>query len=354
MTRQERIAALKAAAKERVLILDGSWGVMIQKRGLDEADYRGDRFKDRPGQLKGNNDLLCITRPDIIADLHDQYFAAGADISETNTFSATSIGQGEYGLESAVRDINLEGARIGRRVADEWTAKEPHKPRFLAGSIGPLPVMLSMSSDVNDPGARKVTFEQVYTAYVEQVKALYEGGVDMFLIETITDTLNAKAAIKAILDLQEQEGHEALPIWISGTITDRSGRTLSGQTVEAFWNSVKHAKPFAIGLNCALGAELMRPHIAELSRVADTLVSAYPNAGLPNAFGEYDETPEETSHELHEWAEAGIVNIVGGCCGTTPDHIRHVADEVRGMKPRAVPERPKAMRLAGLEPFEIA
>ena len=354
MTRTERIAALKAAAKERVLVLDGSWGVMIQKRGLDEADYRGDRFKDRPGQLKGNNDLLCITRPDIIADLHDQYFAAGADISETNTFSATSIGQGEYGLESAVRDINLEGARIGRRVADEWTAKEPHKPRFLAGSIGPLPVMLSMSSDVNDPGARKVTFEQVYTAYVEQVKALYEGGVDMFLIETITDTLNAKAAIKAILDLQEQEGHEALPIWISGTITDRSGRTLSGQTVEAFWNSVKHAKPFAIGLNCALGADLMRPHIAELSRVADTLVSAYPNAGLPNAFGEYDETPEETSHELHEWAEAGIVNIVGGCCGTTPDHIRHVADEVRGMKPRAVPERPKAMRLAGLEPFEIA
>ena len=354
MTRTERIAALKAAAKERVLVLDGSWGVMIQKRGLAEADYRGDRFKDRPGQLKGNNDLLCITRPDIIADLHDQYFAAGADISETNTFSATSIGQGEYGLESAVRDINLEGARIGRRVADEWTAKEPHKPRFLAGSIGPLPVMLSMSSDVNDPGARKVTFEQVYTAYVEQVKALYEGGVDMFLIETITDTLNAKAAIKAILDLQEQEGHEPLPIWISGTITDRSGRTLSGQTVEAFWNSVKHAKPFAIGLNCALGADLMRPHIAELSRVADTLVSAYPNAGLPNAFGEYDETPEETSHELHEWAQAGIVNIVGGCCGTTPDHIRHVADEVRGMKPRAAPERPKAMRLAGLEPFEIA
>ena len=354
MTRQERIAALKAAAKARVLVLDGSWGVMIQKRGLAEADYRGDRFKDAAGQLKGNNDLLCITRPDIIADLHDQYFAAGADISETNTFSATSIGQAEYGLESAVRDINLEGARIGRRVADEWTAKEPHKPRFLAGSIGPLPVMLSMSSDVNDPGARKVTFEQVYAAYVEQVRALYEGGVDLFLIETITDTLNAKAAIKAILDLQEQEGHEALPIWISGTITDRSGRTLSGQTVEAFWNSVKHAKPFAIGLNCALGADLMRPHIAELARVADTLVSAYPNAGLPNAFGEYDETPHQTGHQLHEWAEAGIVNIVGGCCGTTPDHIRHVADEVRGMAPRQIPERPKAMRLAGLEPFEIA
>jgi 5-methyltetrahydrofolate--homocysteine methyltransferase len=353
MTRQERIAALKAAAKERVLILDGSWGVMIQKRGLAEADYRGDRFKDAPGQLKGNNDLLCITRPDIIADLHDQYFAAGADISETNTFSATTIGQAEYGMEAAVRDINLEGARIAREVADRWTAKEPGKPRFVAGSIGPLPVMLSMSSDVNDPGARKVTFDQVYEAYVEQVRALHEGGVDLFLVETITDTLNCKAAIKAILDLAD-EGYEELPIWISGTITDRSGRTLSGQTVEAFWNSVRHAKPFAVGLNCALGADLMRPHIADLARVADTLVSAYPNAGLPNAMGEYDEQPHQTSHELHEWAEHGLVNILGGCCGTTPDHIRHVADAVRGLKPRQVPERPKAMRLSGLEPFEIA
>jgi len=353
MTRTERIAALKAAALSRVLILDGSWGVMIQKRGLDEADYRGERFKDHRGQLKGDNDLLCLTRPDIIADLHDQYFAAGADISETNTFSATSIGQAEYGLESAVRDINLEGARLGREVADRWTAKEPHKPRFLAGSIGPLPVMLSMSSDVNDPGARKVNFEQVYAAYAEQARALHEGGVDLFLIETITDTLNCKAAIKAILDLEDQ-GLEPLPIWISGTITDRSGRTLSGQTVEAFWNSVKHAKPFAVGLNCALGAELMRPHIAELARVADTLVSAYPNAGLPNAMGEYDETPDQTGHQLHEWAQAGLVNILGGCCGTTPDHIRHVADEVKGMAPRKIPERPRALRLAGLEPFELA
>jgi 5-methyltetrahydrofolate--homocysteine methyltransferase len=353
MNRQERIAALKAAAKERVLILDGAWGVMIQKQGLAEADYRGDRFQDAPGQLKGDNDLLCLTRPDIIADLHDQYFAAGADISETNTFSATTIGQAEYGLEAAVRDINFEGAKIARAAADRWTAKEPGKPRFVAGSIGPLPVMLSMSSDVNDPGARKVTFDQVYTAYLEQVRALHEGGVDLFLVETITDTLNCKAAIKAILDLAD-EGYEPLPIWISGTITDRSGRTLSGQTVEAFWNSVRHAKPFAVGLNCALGAELMRPHIAELARVADTLVSAYPNAGLPNAMGEYDEAPHQTGHMLHEWAEQGIVNILGGCCGTTPDHIRHVADAVRGLKPRAVPERAKAMRLAGLEPFEIA
>jgi 5-methyltetrahydrofolate--homocysteine methyltransferase len=353
MTRQDRIKALKAAAKERVLILDGSWGVMFQKRGLTEADYRGDRFLDHPGQMKGNNDILCLTRPDIVADLHDQYYAAGADISETNTFSSTSIGQGEYAQEAAVRDINLAAARIAREVADRWTANEPDKPRFVAGSIGPLPVMLSMSSDVNDPGARKVTFDQVYAAYREQVLALHDGGVDLYLVETITDTLNCKAALKAILDL-EDEGYEPLPIWISGTITDRSGRTLSGQTVEAFWNSVRHAKPFAIGLNCALGADLMRPHIAELSRIADTLVSAYPNAGLPNAMGEYDESPDQTGHQLHDWAKDGIVNILGGCCGTTPDHIRHVADEVRGMKPRQIPERPTAMRLAGLEPFELA
>jgi 5-methyltetrahydrofolate--homocysteine methyltransferase len=353
MTRSERILALKAAARERVLVLDGSWGVMIQKRGLDEADYRGERFKDHVGQLKGNNDLLCLTRPDIIADLHDQYYAAGADISETNTFSSTAIAQADYGLESAVRDLNLAGARIARQVADRWTAKEPHKPRFVAGSIGPLNRMLSMSSDVNDPGARTVTFDQVYDAYREQVLALHEGGVDLFLIETVTDTLNCKAAIKAILDLQD-EGLEPLPIWISGTITDRSGRTLSGQTAEAFWNSVKHAKPFAVGFNCALGADLMRPHIAELSRVADCLVAAYPNAGLPNAFGEYDEEPHQTGHHLHEWAESGLVNIVGGCCGTTPDHIRHVAEAVAGLTPRAIPQRPKALRLAGLEPFELA
>ena len=353
MTRQERIARLNQIAKERILVLDGSWGVMIQRRGLAEADYRGERFKDHVGQLKGNNDMLCLTRPDIIADLHDQYYAAGADISETNTFSSTAIAQADYEMQGAVRDINLAGARVARQVADLWTMKEPHKPRFVAGSIGPLNRMLSMSSDVNDPGARTVTFDQVYAAYREQAMALHEGGVDLFLIETITDTLNCKAAIKAILDVQD-EGYEPLPIWISGTITDRSGRTLSGQTVEAFWNSIRHAKPFAVGLNCALGAELMRPHIAELSRIADTLVSAYPNAGLPNAMGEYDETPDQTGHALHDWAEQGIVNILGGCCGTTPDHIRHVAEAVRGMTPRPIPERPTAMRLAGLEPFELA
>ena len=354
MNRAERIEALKQAAKERILILDGSWGVMIQRRGLDEADFRAERFKAYPGQIKGNNDILCITRPDIIADLHDQYYAAGADISETNTFSATTIAQDDYHLKlQDVIDINREGARIARERADAWTAKEPHKPRFVAGSIGPLNKMLSMSSDVNDPGARSVTFDQVYQAYREQIEALNEGGVDLYLIETITDTLNCKAAIKAILDL-EDEGMDRLPIWISGTITDRSGRTLSGQTAEAFWNSVRHAKPFAVGFNCALGADLMRPHIAELARVADCLVAAYPNAGLPNAMGQYDEQPHETAHELHEWAKDGIVNILGGCCGTTPDHIKHVADEVRGVTPRQIPERPRALRLAGLEPFELS
>jgi 5-methyltetrahydrofolate--homocysteine methyltransferase len=252
-----------------------------------------------------------------------------------------------------VRDINFEGARLARAAADKFTAAEPDKPRFVAGSIGPLNKMLSMSSDVNDPGARLVTFDQVYEAYREQVQALHEGGVDLFLIETITDTLNCKACIKAIMDL-EDEGYERLPIWISGTITDRSGRTLSGQTAEAFWNSVKHASPFAIGFNCALGADLMRPHIAEMSRVADTLVAAYPNAGLPNAMGQYDEEPHQTACHLEEWADSGLVNILGGCCGTTPDHIRHVAEAVKGKKPRPIPERPKAMRLAGLEPFELA
>lgn len=358
MTRIERIAALHAAARERILVLDGSWGVMIQRRGLSEADFRADRFTsvngyDEKHQMKGNNDILCITRPDIISDLHDEYYGAGADISETNTFSATTIAQEDYALDAqAVWDINLEGAKLARASADRWTEKEPHKPRFAAGSIGPLNKMLSMSSDVNDPGARLVTFDQVYEAYRQQVRALNEGGVDLYLIETITDTLNCKAAIKAIKDL-EDEGLEPLPIWISGTITDRSGRTLSGQTAEAFWNSVRHAKPFAVGFNCALGADLMRPFIAELSRVADTLVAAYPNAGLPNAMGQYDEQPHETAHFIEEWAKAGLVNIVGGCCGTTPDHIKHVAEEVAGVTPRAIPERPVALRLSGLEPFEM-
>ena len=275
---------------------------------------------------------------------------AGADIASTNTFNATSISQSDYALEAAVTDINLAAARLAREAADR--ASTPERPRWVAGSIGPLNRTLSISPDVNDPAKRAVTFDQVYAAYREQVTALHEGGIDIFLVETIFDTLNAKAALKAILDL-EDDGYEPLPIWISGTITDRSGRTLSGQTVEAFWNSVRHAKPFAVGLNCALGAELMRPHVAELSRIADTLVAAYPNAGLPNAFGEYDEQPHDTACHLEEWAKSGLVDILGGCCGTTPDHIRHIAAAVKGVPPRKVPERPVAMRLSGLEPFEL-
>lgn len=366
MTRQKRIAALKTAAKERILILDGSWGVMIQRKGLEEGDYRGERFDEAryPGQMKGNNDILCLTRPDIVTELHDAYYGAGADISETNTFSATTIAQEDYHLDSqSVWDINFEGARLAREAADKWSAinpakrpetdrKQAVKQRFVAGSIGPLNKMLSMSSDVNDPGARSVTFDEVYEAYRQQVRALNEGGVDMYLIETITDTLNCKAAIKAIMDL-ESEGMEKLPIWISGTITDRSGRTLSGQTVEAFWNSVRHAKPFAVGFNCALGADLMRPHIAALSRISDTLVAAYPNAGLPNEMGQYDEQPEETSNSVGAWARDGLVNILGGCCGTTPGHIAAIAKAVDGVKPRVPAKVKPAMRLAGLEPFEL-
>ena len=353
MTRAERIAALRRAAGERILVLDGAWGVMIQQHALDEAGFRGTRFADHPLPQKGNNDLLCLTQPEIIGALHAQYYAAGADISETNTFSSTRIGMADYGMEDAVRDLNLAGARLAREAADRATAAEPHKPRFVAGSMGPTSRTLSISPDVNDPGARATTWDEMYAAYREQALALHEGGVDLFLVETIFDTLNAKAALKAILDL-EDDGLEPLPIWISGTVTDRSGRTLSGQTVEAFWNSVRHARPFAVGLNCALGAELMRPHLAELARVADTLVAAYPNAGLPNAMGQYDERPEETAGFVEEWAESGLVNILGGCCGTTPEHIRLIADAVAGLPPRRAPERPRAMRLSGLEPFELA
>lgn len=354
--REPRIAKLYDAAKERILLLDGSWGVMFQRMGLEEVDYRGTRFSqdDYPGQMKGNNDILCLTRPDCVSQLHDAYFEAGADISETNTFSSTTIAQDDYSLKlQDVIDINYEGARLARASADAWTNKEPSKPRFAAGSIGPLNKMLSMSSDVNDPGAREVNFDQVYQAYREQIKALNDGGVHLYLIETITDTLNCKAAIKAKMDL-EAEGMEKLPLWISGTITDRSGRTLSGQNVEAFWYSVRHAKPFAIGFNCALGADLMRPHIAAVSRVADTLVAAYPNAGLPNEMGEYDEEPHQTAGEVGKWAKDGIVNILGGCCGTTPDHIRAIAKAIDGVRPRAIPERENTMQLAGLEPFELA
>jgi 5-methyltetrahydrofolate--homocysteine methyltransferase len=350
-SRADRIKALASAARERILVLDGSWGVMIQRRKFTEAEFRGERFADHRLPLKGDNDLLCLTRPEFVTELHDAYFEAGADIAETNTFNATTISQADYGLEDAAADINFAAAVLARESADRWTTAD--KPRFVAGAIGPLNRTLSMSSDVNDPGARQVTFDEVHAAYLEQARALHAGGVDFFLVETIFDTLNAKAAIKAILDL-EDEGLEPLPLWISGTITDRSGRTLSGQTVEAFWHSIRHARPFAVGFNCALGADLMRPHIAELSRIADTLVAAYPNAGLPNAFGEYDEEPHHTACHLGEWAKSGLVNILGGCCGTTPEHIREIAHAVEGVPPRQIPSRAPAMRLSGLEAFELA
>jgi 5-methyltetrahydrofolate--homocysteine methyltransferase len=323
--------------KERILIIDGAMGTMIQRHKLEEKDYRGERFKDWPIDLKGNNDLLCLTQPAIIEGIHREYLEAGADIIETNTFNAQRISMADYHMEEVAFDINIAAATIAKRVAKEYTDRNPEKPRFVAGAIGPMSKTLSLSPDVNNPGFRAVSFDEVASAYYEQVKALVEGGVDILLIETIFDTLNAKAAIFAIKKYFRDTQQPELPISISGTITDASGRTLSGQTLEAFYVSVMHARPLSIGLNCALGAQEMRSHIEELSQIAACYTSAYPNAGLPNAMGEYDEQPEETAHFLEEWAENGFVNIVGGCCGTTPDHIRHIAEQVATIKPRALP-----------------
>ncbi|HVL68044.1 MAG TPA: methionine synthase [Vicinamibacterales bacterium] len=321
----------------RLLVLDGAMGTMIQRYKLGEADFRGEGFRDFPRDLKGNSDLLCVTRPDVIGAIHREYLAAGADIIETNTFTATTIAQADYGLEGFVRELNLAGARVAREAADEWTAKTPDRPRLVAGSIGPLNRTLSISPDVNDPAFRAVTFDQVREAYEEQVRALIDGGVDILLLETIFDTLNAKAGIVAIENVFEEKGVR-LPLMISVTITDRSGRTLSGQTLEAFYISIRHAKPFSVGINCALGARDMRPYMEELSRLAECYTSSYPNAGLPNAFGEYDEKPAETGELLRDFASAGFANIVGGCCGTTPDHIAAIAKAVEGVTPRALPE----------------
>jgi 5-methyltetrahydrofolate--homocysteine methyltransferase len=351
--REGRIEALKAAAAQRILVLDGAWGAQIQEYRLTEEEFRGERFADHPVPLKGNNDVLCITRPDVIGELITAYLDAGADIVSTNTFTSTAIAQADYGTEAYAREMNLAAAQLARATADAFTVADPARPRWVAGSIGPTNRTLSMSADVNDPGARAVDFDQVYDAYREQAIALHDGGVDLFLVETIFDTLNAKAALKAILDLQD-EGRTELPIWISGTVTDRSGRILSGQTVDAFWISVRHAEPFAVGLNCAFGAEQLRPFLAQLASVADTLISAYPNAGLPNELGEYEEGPEQMSTQLREWAQAGLLNIVGGCCGTTPAHIRAIADAVAGIPPRQVPEVKATLRLSGLEPFAAA
>ena len=328
---------IKEILKERILIIDGAMGTMIQRHRLEEADYRGDRFKDWHKDVKGNNDLLSITQPEIIIGIHKQYLEAGADIIETNTFSSTTIAQADYDMQAFAYELNVASAKCARIAADEYTQKNPSKPRFVAGAIGPLNKTLSLSPDVNNPGFRAVTFDEVAEAYTEQIKGLVEGGVDILLVETIFDTLNAKAAIYAIKNFFANNNLPELPIMISGTITDASGRTLSGQTLEAFYVSVVHANPLSIGLNCALGASEMRPHIEELSSIAKCFTSAYPNAGLPNAFGEYDEQPHETAHIIEEWAKQGFVNIVGGCCGTTPDHIRHIAEEVKNYKPRVLP-----------------
>lgn len=324
--------------EERILILDGAMGTMIQRHQLTEADFRGDRFKDHPKDVKGNNDLLSLTQPEVIKDIHREYLSAGSDIIETNTFSSTSIAQADYGMESLAYELNVAAARLAKEAAEEFTAQNPDKPRFVAGAIGPTNKTLSLSPDVSNPGYRAVTFDEVAQAYYEQVHGLSDGGADMLLIETIFDTLNAKAAIYAIKKYFRESGKPELPIMISGTITDASGRTLSGQTLEAFYFSVKHAHPLSVGLNCALGGKQMRPYMEELSKIAECYVSCYPNAGLPNAMAEYDETPEDTAGVLKEFAEAGFVNIVGGCCGTTPDHIKRIAESVKGIKPRELPE----------------
>ncbi len=343
-------ATLHAAASRRILVLDGAMGTEVQRRGLEEDDFRNDDLRDHEGQLAGNNDLLSLTRSDVVADIHRSYLEAGADIICTNTFSSTAVAQAEYGLAHLVPELNRESARIARRVADE--AATPDRPRFVAGSIGPTNVTLSMSPRVEDPGYRALDFATLADAYAEQITALIEGGVDLLLIETIFDTLNAKAAIVAARRVTAGL-RDAPALMISGTITDRSGRTLSGQTAQAFWQSVRHADPISIGLNCALGGAEMRPHIAELARIADTLVCAYPNAGLPNALGGYDEGPDETAGILGEFAGSGLVNIVGGCCGTTPEHIAAIAEAVTSEQPRLIPERSRHLSLSGLEPLEL-
>jgi 5-methyltetrahydrofolate--homocysteine methyltransferase len=349
MTREQRIAALHKAVAERILIIDGAMGTMIQSYKLDEGGYRGARFKDWPRDLKGNNDLLSLSRPQIIREIHDKYLNCGADIHETNTFNAQRISMADYGMEELAYEINLAGARIAREAADAHE-KATGRVAWVAGAIGPTNRTASISPDVNNPGYRNVSFDELREAYCEQARALIEGGADIILIETIFDTLNAKAAGFAVLDTFEETG-VTLPIMISGTITDLSGRTLSGQTPEAFWYSMQHLKPFSIGLNCALGAETMRPYIAELSAIADTRISAYPNAGLPNAMGEYDESPHDMACAIEPWAREGLVNIVGGCCGSTPDHIGHIKAHVQKYAPRRVPAIAPRLRLSGLEPF---
>ena len=329
-TTRERVERLLA---ERILLLDGAMGTMIQRCQLEESDFRGERFARHPKDLRGDNDLLVLTRPDVIENIHHQYLEAGSDIIETNTFNSTSVAQADYGLESLAYELNVAGATLAKHAAATWTARTPERPRFVAGAIGPTNRTLSISPDVNDPTFRSISFDRLREAYVEQARGLIDGGCDLLLVETAFDTLNAKAAIVAIQEVFEDKGVE-LPLLISVTITDRSGRTLSGQTIDAFYVSIAHAQPFSVGINCALGAREMRPYLAELSRIARTYITCYPNAGLPNAFGQYDEKPDETAQLLKDFATSGFVNILGGCCGTTPDHIRAIAQAVHDVNPR--------------------
>ena len=345
----DRTAELAALLDRRILILDGAMGTMIQQHRLSEADFRGPPACGLAGHghdLKGDNDLLSITRPDVVRAIHDAYFEAGADVVETNTFSATSIAQADYGLAARARELNRAAAALARESADRWTARTPDRPRFVAGALGPTNRTASISPDVHDPAARNVTFDELAQAYRDAALGLVEGGADLLLVETVFDTLNAKAALFGIATLFDELGAR-LPLVVSGTITDASGRTLSGQTPEAFWNSVRHAQPLLVGLNCALGAALMRPYLEELARVADTYVSCYPHAGLPNPMSEtgYDETPAETARLVADFARSGFVNLVGGCCGTTPAHVRAIAEAVAGVPPRKVPQR-AALRAA--------
>ena len=343
---------IQQLAAERILVLDGAMGTMIQRYNLSEDDFRGERFKDIPGMMRGNNDLLCLTRPDIIEEIHRKYLAAGADIIETNTFNATSISMADYHTQDFCREINIEAARIARRAADEFTARTPDKPRFVAGSVGPTNKTCSMSPDVNDPAFRAVTFDMLQEAYREQTEALLEGGVDAILIETIFDTLNAKAAISAAVSAMERTGRR-VPLMLSVTVSDTAGRTLSGQTLDAFLASVEHADIFSVGLNCSFGARQLKPFLEQLARRAPYLISAYPNAGLPNSLGEYDQTPEAMAAEMREYVDEGLVNIIGGCCGTTEKFIAAFQDLVRGVRPHTPPEKPKHLRLSGLELLEV-
>jgi 5-methyltetrahydrofolate--homocysteine methyltransferase len=347
----DKAAALESIASSRILVLDGAMGTMIQQLKLEEADFRGERFKDHHIDLRGNNDLLNLTRPDAIEAIHRAYLESGSDIVETNTFNANRLSQADYALEPLAYELNFEGARLARRAADAVEAADG-RPRFVAGTFGPTSRTASVSPKVEDPGYRNTSFDELVSVYSEAAEGLIDGGADLLLVETIFDTLNAKAALFAIDEVFDRRG-ERLPVIISVTVTDMSGRNLSGQTVGAFWNSVRHVRPFAIGLNCAFGAADLRAHVAELSRIADTRISAYPNAGLPNELGEYDESPETTTGHLGEWAKSGLVNIVGGCCGTTPDHIREIAAAVGSQKPRAIPSIEPRLRLSGLEPFEV-